>query len=49
MFQPIPIKPTDYVRIKLRETTGAATNIRFRTEFQEAPPATVIAAAGVDR
>ena len=49
VFQPIPIKPTDYVRIKLRETTGAATNIRFRTEFQEAPPATVIAAAGGDR
>ncbi len=46
VFQPIPIKPTDYIRLKLRETTGAATNIRFRTEFQEAPPAVVIAAAG---
>lgn len=46
VFQPIPIKPTDYVRIKLRETTGNAVDVRFRTEFQEAPPATVIAAAG---
>jgi len=49
VFQPVPVKPGDYVRLKLRETTGNATNIRFRTEFQEAPPATVIAAAGGDR
>lgn len=46
VFQPIPIKPGDYVRLKLRETTGNAVNLRFRTEFQEAPPQTVIAAAG---
>lgn len=46
IFSPIPVKPGDYIRLKLRETAGFATDLRVRTEFQEAPPNVVVAAAG---
>jgi len=46
VFEPIPVKPGDYVRVKLRESTGNATDLRLRLSHQPADARVVMAAAG---